>query len=130
MRISKEIFAYIIAGVLTTAVNWLVFYLCKFWIISPTVRNIIAWAVSVLFAYAANSRWVFKAKPANKKDEIKHLGEFTAARLFSGIVESAIIYIFIERLMLDEFSIKLAASIFVIIFNYLASKLWIFKKGG
>lgn len=127
MQLSKEMLKYIIAGVLTTAVNWVVFYLFKFIIPSPTVRNIIAWVVAVVFAYIVNSRWVFGAKAENAGNELKLLGEFSAARLFSGIVESAAVYLFIERLLMSEFYVKLAASVFVIVFNYVASKLWIFK---
>ena len=98
MHLSKEMLKYIIAGVLTTAVNWVVFYLFKFINPSPTVRNIIAWVISVVFAYIVNSRWVFVAKTESVGKELKLLGEFCAARLFSGIVESAAIYVFIERL--------------------------------
>lgn len=127
MRLSKEMLKYIIAGVLTTAVNWVVFYLFKFIMPSPTVRNIIAWVISVVFAYIVNSRWVFEAKTESAGNELKQLGEFSAARLFSGIVESVAIYVFIEKLLMSEFYVKLAASIFVIVFNYVASKLWIFK---
>ena len=127
MQFSKEMLKYIIAGVLTTAVNWVVFYLFRFIIPSPTVRNIIAWVISVAFAYIVNSRWVFEAKAEGVQKELKLLGEFSAARLFSGIVESVAIYVFIEKLLMSEFYIKLAASIFVIVFNYVASKLWIFK---
>ncbi len=127
MHLSKEMLKYIIAGVLTTGVNWVVFYLFKFIILSPTVRNIIAWVVAVVFAYIVNSRWVFGAKTESVGNELKQVGEFAAARLFSGIVESIAIYVFIERLLMSEFYVKLAASIFVIVFNYVASKLWIFK---
>ena len=127
MHLSKEMLKYIIAGVLTTAANWVVFYLFRFIITSPTVRNIIAWVISVVFAYIVNSRWVFEAKAESVQKELKLLGEFSAARLFSGIVESVAIYVFIEKLLMSEFYIKLAASIFVIVFNYVASKLWIFK---
>lgn len=130
LRLKKEITAYIIAGIATTAVNWTVFYLCAFFLPSPTLRNIIAWAVSVVFAYIANSRLVFQARPKNFKSELGYFSGFVTARILSGAVESVGIWLFVETFMLNEALIKLLLSVFVIVVNYLASKLYIFKKDG
>ena len=126
-KLSRELIVYILAGVATTVVNWLVYFIAKKFL-SPTVSNIIAWAISVVFAYAVNSRFVFESKAESFGMEIKMFTEFVFARLTSGVIESLGIFIFVEKLGLNDLVIKLALSVFVIVFNYVVSKLWIFKK--
>lgn len=126
-KLSRELVVYILAGVATTVVNWIVYLGFKLFC-SPTVSNIIAWAVSVLFAYAVNSRLVFESKPESVRDELKAVGEFTLARATSGIIESVSFFVFVEKLGFNDFIVKIALSVFVIVFNYLVSKLWIFTK--
>ncbi len=126
-KLNREIIVYILAGAATTLVNWIVYFIFKN-LFSPTVSNIIAWAVSVVFAYAVNSRFVFVAKADSPKSEAKMFFEFVLARVTSGVIESLSIFVFVEKLMLNDFIIKLAVSVFVIVFNYVVSKLWIFKR--
>lgn len=126
-KLSKEVIIYVIAGVATTLVNFVVYYIFKNRL-TPTASNIVAWAMSVLFAYAVNSRFVFEVKPDSLRTDIKLLTEFVAARIISGAVESLSVYIFVEKLAFNDFIIKVLVSIFVIVFNYLVSKLCIFRK--
>ena len=126
-KLSRELIVYIIAGVLTTLVNFISYYIAKPFFSSETVCNIIAWAVSVLFAYFVNSRFVFLKKPESIKTEIKLLSEFAGARVLSGAVETSMVFIFIEKLNFNDFIIKVLLSVFVVVFNYVVSKLWIFK---
>lgn len=123
----REAILYIIAGVATTAVNWVAYLIFKNFC-TPTISNIIAWVVSVVFAYGVNSRCVFETKPDSARTEMKLLAEFTLARVASGVIESICIFAFVEKLMFNDIVIKLIMSIFVIVFNYLVSKLWIFSK--
>ena len=123
----KEVLFYIIAGVATTAVNWVAYLIFKIFC-TPTVSNIIAWAVSVVFAYGVNSRWVFETNPESMGAKMRQLAEFTLARVTSGVIESVCIFVFVEILMFNDIVIKLIMSVFVIVFNYLVSKLWIFSK--
>ena len=126
-KLSREVIVYLFAGAATTAVNWVVYFVFKNFL-SPTVSNIIAWAVSVIFAYAVNSRFVFQTKAESCLAEIKMFSEFVLARLTSGVIEVLGVFVFVEKLMLNDFIVKIALSVFVIIFNYVVSKLWIFKK--
>ena len=128
-KLNREIIVYILAGAATTLVNWIVYFVFKNFF-SPTISNIIAWAVSVVFAYAVNSRFVFDAKADSPKNEAKMFLEFVLARVTSGVIESLSIFVFVEKLMLNDLIIKLAVSVFVIVFNYVVSKLWIFKRKG
>ena len=126
-KLSRELIVYLIAGVLTTVVDWAVTFILDIWL-SPTISNVIAITVSIIFAYALNSRWVFETKPDSIMTELKMLTEFVGARVVSSVIQIASIFIFVEKLGLSHFVIKALASVFVIIFNYVVSKLWIFKK--
>ena len=48
------------------------------------------------------------------------------ARVFSLLLEEAILYIFVNRLEMDKLIIKLIANIIVIVLNYVLSKFIIF----
>jgi len=50
-------------------------------------------------------------------------------RLITGLVDWTCMYILVKRLLFNDIFIKLNSNILVIVLNYIASKLFIFKKG-
>ncbi len=63
MDLTKELIAYVFFGVLTTIVNFITYFLfASVFGINYLISNIIAWFVSVLFAYITNRIWVFESK--------------------------------------------------------------------
>ena len=125
----KSILLYLIFGVLTTLVNvvsyWLCSHICS---LSTMVSTIIAWILAVLFAYVTNRKWVFESEAATKQEIIKECLAFFSARLATGVVDWLCMFVCVDILQLNDIIIKLAANILVIILNYVASKLIIFKK--
>ena len=143
MKNKKEIINYIIFGVLTTVVNFAVFWLFNrllgknFYLLS----NVIAWIVAVAFAYVTNRIWVFESKVTTVKSILLEGGEFFLARLFSLVVEEAGLLILVDLLKFkvlsfDLFSFnvtgemlaKVILAVVVVILNYIFSKFIIFKK--
>ena len=94
--------------------------------------NTINWIICVLFTFVTNKLLVFRSK----SDSIAELGKefisFVAARLFTLLLEDAIIWIGCKKLGFDEglgqMVVKLVGQFVVIVTNYVLSKLWIFKK--
>ncbi len=123
-----ELSAYIIAGAATTAIDWLVTFILVETGCMPTISNAIAIVISIIFAYIINCRWVFQRKPENVAEELRLFLEFVSTRVISSVIQIAGIYLFAERLEFNQFVVKAFANIFVIIFNYIISKLWIFRK--
>lgn len=80
MRLGKELIFYIIFGILTTIVNIAV-YLCftKLFGVNYLISNIIAWFLSVLFAYVTNRIWVFQSENNNI---LKEIVLFFSGRIF------------------------------------------------
>ena len=125
----EEVIKYLIIGVLTTVINYIVFaLLVNVTKIDMHVSNIIAWIVSVIFAYFTNKLYVFESKTFQLDIIRKEILTFGAARIFSLLLEEVILYVFVNRLGMEKLIIKLIANIIVIIVNYVLSKFIIFKK--
>ena len=124
----KSFIMYAIFGVLTTVVNIAVYYLCFNIIGIPNVPStIIAWILAVSFAFITNKLWVFDS-PSFSADVLKHeIPTFFGARLATGLLDVGIMYLTVDVLHWNSTLWKLISNILVIIINYVASKLLIFK---
>lgn len=125
----KEVLLYLIFGVITTIINIATFYICNEVLhIEYKISNLLAWVVSVLFAFIANKLWVFESKNTNIKTFIKEISSFVMARVFSLLVDMGIMILCIDILNFNTLFVKILANIVVIIINYILSKFIIFKK--
>ena len=152
----KEIILYIIFGVLTTLVNWAVYWvLARVWadqmeqenvffslfgspitvgIFFIFLANFIAWVAGVAFAFVTNKIWVFESKSWKPGVALKEFWLFVTARLITGVLEwfgvPLLVAIGLNQPLFgaDGFVAKLIVSVIVVILNYVFSKLIIFKK--
>ena len=127
----KAIIRYGIFGVLTTLINIVVyeaFYRYVDW--SNVVSNIVAWVAAVLFAFVTNKLWVFESRTTEKKALMFEIISFFGCRLATGVLDLAIMYVAVDELALNSTLMKCISNVIVIIVNYIASKLIIFKNGG
>ncbi|MDD7638468.1 MAG: GtrA family protein, partial [Clostridiales bacterium] len=123
----KELISYGIFGVLTTVINIAVYTVCYNLLgISNVVSNVIAWILSVLFAYVTNKIWVFESKSTEWKVLIYEMGSFFGCRLATGLLDLAIMYVTVDKLALNSTLMKCVSNVIVIIANYIFSKLVIF----
>ena len=124
----KEIFSYLFFGVLTTLVNIITYYLFKQYLnINYQSANIIAWIISVTFAFITNKIFVF-ISINNFKKTIKEMFSFYGFRLLSLGFDITIMFVAISVLNINDLVSKVISNIVVIIINYLFSKIFIFKK--
>ena len=124
-----DVLSYLFFGVLTTMVNYLIYLPCyNIWELSASVSNVIAWLGAVAFAYLTNKPFVFRSHDWSAKTVIPELTKFVGCRLGSGAMETAIIFVSVDCLGWDGNVMKLVTSILVIIVNYLASKLVVFRN--
>lgn len=152
----KEIIMYIIFGVLTTLVNWVVYtILIKIFgsaaesetvlfslfdrditmsIFYIFIANFVAWVAGVVFAFVTNKIWVFESKSWRFGLVMKELWLFVAARLITGVLEwfgvPALVAAGMDQPLfgIDGFLAKIVVSVIVVILNYVFSKLIIFRK--
>lgn len=125
MKLSREIFWYVVFGILTTLVNIVVYFVFAHVLgVNYLISNIVAWFLSVLFAYVTNRRWVFESKSSNI---LKECGLFFGGRLFSGVVDTGLMWLFIDVLTLNDRISKIVIQVIVVVLNYVISKLVVFK---
>ena len=131
----KELFNYLIVGVLTTMVSLGSKWILLFSILDAEnafelqVSIIISWICAVLFAYFANRIFVFNSK--NKKI-LKEMINFFGARVLTLIMEMVIMWFFVTLLKLNSDIWVLiwtfVTQVLIMAFNYIFSKLFVFKK--
>ena len=125
----KEIINYIFFGLLTTGVNFSVYYFClKIFKLNYLVANIVAWILSVAFAYVSNRLYVFKKVNFSKVDILREVIMFFGARFMSGAIETMVLFLMVSILCTGEFVAKIIVSIIVVILNYVFSKLLVFRE--
>ena len=103
---NREVISYLIFGVLTTLVNWVVYAAMVKVHIDYRIATAAAWAVSVL----------------------KEITSFVACRAVSGVMEMVFMIVMVSWIHMDEYISKIAVSVIVVIVNYVFSKLFIFRK--
>lgn len=128
MKKYEELIKYFIIGVITTIINYAIFVIFSSIInFDIHVSNIIAWIVSVIFAYFTNKLFVFESKSFKIDVLLKEIASFGGARVFSFLLEEVILYIFVNKLKMNQLIIKLVANVVVMVVNYVLSKFIIFK---
>lgn len=151
----RELILYVIFGVLTTVVNFVVYFpiyyaLGSGWeahlfgvvtLRAYAVASVVAWLAAVAFAYVTNKLLVFQSRSWEKKLVAREVLSFYGARLVSLGVELAGLYLMNDLMSFGRFNrailgyeingedaSKLIMQFVVIALNYLFSKLWIFAK--
>ena len=125
IKFDRELVLYVVFGAFTFFVNIAVYFLFEDVLgVNYLISNIIAWFFSVLFAYITNRIWVFESK---SPDILKEMALFFGVRIFSGVVDTALMYLFIDVMMIGDTISKIVVQIIVIVLNYIFSKLIVFK---
>ncbi len=125
----KSFVMYAIFGVLTTLINlasYYVLYNVLNWGNMPSTA--LAWLLAVIFAFATNKKWVFDSQSMEWKVLLYELASFFACRIATGVFDMAVMYVAVDVMAWNEMLWKLLSNVIVIILNYVASKLVIFKK--
>lgn len=125
----KMLVLYLFFGGLTTIINVVIYAICFQKLKIPNTPSvIIAWIVSVLFAYATNKKWVFESNKKGKDAFKNEFIPFITCRLATCGIDVLIMFIAVDIMAWPEIMMKLLSNIIVIILNYVGSKLWVFRK--
>lgn len=143
--LNRETILYIIFGVATTAVNYVVFHLLYnvLWDQSRSlIANAAAFVAAVIFAFVVNKLFVFESKSWSAATLKREIPSFLAARIGSFGIEEAglflaekvlklggIVAITVAGVALDWITvIKVMLAFVVVALNYVFCKLFVFKK--
>lgn len=125
MKLDRELVLYVFFGTLTFLVNIITYFLFLDVLgINYLISNILAWFFSVLFAYITNRIWVFESR---SPDILREMSLFFGGRIFSGAVDTGLMYLFIDVLTIGDLISKIVVQVIVIVLNYIFSKLIVFR---
>ena len=135
----REGLLYLFFGGVAFFLNMILFFLfhTKFGM-QDGLATAICWVLCVLFQYFTNRIWVFRSTTSSAAELIKEITAFFGGRIFTLVVEEAIIFVFItwlgngisSALALNrnvwDMIVKLFAQFVIIVLNYIISKLFVF----
>ena len=130
----REVFVYLIVGVLTTLVAWG----CKFlWnyifyagtqlptVAQNSVLSVVENVSGIAFAYPTNRRWVFQSKNPNILAEFT---SFVGSRVATWIMGWLLNMLLVNVLSVSVFISTVVVGVLVVIGNYVFSKLLVFRN--
>ena len=146
-----ELLRYLIAGGLTTVLSMLISYGVCFiladraplegnfilWVIDSinratppqvSIANTVSWIIAVLFAFWINRVMVFQVQGGGRAQILTELLQFAGGRLLSFLLFEQGIMLLIKWMGVSNIVNRIIVLIFVMVFNYVISKFWIFKK--
>lgn len=125
----REIISYLFFGGCTTLINIIAYYVCYNVIsISNVISTIIAWIISVLFAFVTNKLYVFNSKSKDMFTILKEAISFFSCRIATGVLDIVIMYVTVDLLSFNGLLWKIISNVIVVALNYVFSKLFIFKN--
>ena len=124
----KRFFKFGITGVLNTIVDFLIYTACiEIFKLIPEISQIFAYSVATVNSYIVNKHWTFKNNKTYKKSEIL---KFILVNTISMTLSTLGIYIFYNRLGINEYLAKIPVACITILINYFGNKIFVFKIKG
>lgn len=119
----KEFILYGLFGIFTTAINFATYTVCNHARLATVFCVVIAWFVSVFFAYVFSRAIVFHStKAITPANVLKEFTAFALCRVTSGAADLIIMLVFADGLGLNHYAVKLVSCGAVTVINYVISK--------
>lgn len=119
---------YIFFGIVTTIINICTYLLLLSVNLNNHISVVISWFLSVVFAYVSNKLWVFDSNFIFNNGLVIEFCLFLLTRITTLFLEMIIIWYGVQYLCQSPVVWKFIDNVFVVIINYLISKLIIFRK--
>ena len=127
----KSYILYVVFGAGTTLVNFASYYLFYNVLGLPNVPSVvISQLLAISFAFITNKIWVFESKSFDGKTLAHEIPTFFGARLATLLLDVLIMYLAVDVFHFNSTLWKLISNVIIIILNYIASKLFIFRHDG
>ncbi|MBQ7170344.1 MAG: GtrA family protein [Synergistaceae bacterium] len=126
----RQLILYGIFGVLSTLIDILMYWaVSRAFGLSIVASTVTAWFTAVLFAYWSNRKYVFRSRNNSVAAMFFEALYFFMCRIATGLLDVVIMYVFADLFGLNDVIVKTVSNIIVIILNFVASKLFIFREG-
>jgi putative flippase GtrA len=125
----EQIVRYVLIGIVTTMISFGTFWALLQWTETSThPANIISVLLAVIFAYLANKILVFRSSCKDILSLIFEILRFVLSRGISLLMEIGGVFFFHNMVSLSPLVSKLIVSFVILIYNYLAFRLIVFKR--
>lgn len=127
----RELILYVFFGGLTTLVDWASYWLMTDLLHVPYMAAaFLSQVFSILFAYVTNRRFVFESRVRGVRAVAVEMVKFFGARGVSLLLNMLVMFLGVDLLHGNDKAVKIAASVLVVIANYIFSKLFVFRNKG
>ena len=125
----REIIAYLIVGVLTTLVSWIVYALLRLVLdmnvpVQVQIAVIARWVAGVVFAYYTNRKYVFQSRDPKMLPEFL---KFVGSRVTTLLSDMFIMWLMVSVFGINDWIATLTSAVIVTVLNYVFSKLLVFR---
>lgn len=93
-----------------------------------SVSNAVGYVVATIFAFFTNKLFVFHSRNKGKRGFFREFFSFFGARILSLVISMGMMLLFVDVWHWDFLVSKIVSNVFVVISNYIAAKLLVFKK--
>lgn len=128
----REIIAYLIVGVLTTLVSWIVYALLRLVLdmnvpLQVQIMVVARWVAGVVFAYFTNRKYVFQSRDPEMLSEFL---KFAGSRVATLFADMFIMWLMVSVLGINDWIATFISTAVVIVLNYVFSKYLVFRKNN
>lgn len=126
---NNDVLRYVFFGGCTTLVNLVTYYLLRLTTpLNMNVANTISVALSIVFAYFVNSRFVFCSEAESLGQRFGEFVKFVGARLSTMVIEVGGVWLMADFMHINDLLAKFVIQFIVLALNYVFSKFLIFTK--
>ena len=126
----KEAIRYLFFGVVTTVVNFVLYYALLFLGMHYLWAQALSWIGAVLVAYVTNKLWVFESRVTGVLPILREMVSFVLSRIFSFGVETLLLILMVDVANIREGIAKIPVAVITVVLNYVTGKLMVFRKKG
>ena len=120
-----------LVGISNAVVGFAVYSLFIYISVHYFFANAFSFILSVLNSFFWNSLFVFKKQEDSKRSTLFTLLKTFAAYGITGIViQSALLYLFIDKMLLSKYMAQIICIFINVPLNFLLNKFWAYKTGG
>lgn len=120
----SEAVRYVVAGGLTTVVNYVIYLVLDAAGVHYLLANCLAWVGAVIFAFFINRGMVFHAEDSGAMAFI----QFGSARLLTLGLETLLLAMLVQWADVSAFPAKVFVSVVTVVLNYVICKFGIFRE--
>ena len=120
-----QIIKFLIVGGIATIIDWLIYYILYNYLnIKPLISNIISYSISTVYNYLATVKFVFNVNENNGK---RNFLIFIIFSLIGLGLSELLLYLFIDKLNINQMISKILSTIIVMTFNFITRKKFLEK---